>query len=153
MTKKNLAATIDIDAAPEQAWSVLSDVKRMPEWSPQCRAMWLLGALREGAITLNMNRQGWKYWPTASRVVRVEQNHAIAFRTLTNYSIWLFEITPTATGSRITESRLVPPNGTSWVSKTIVEHILGGEGNFDEEMLQGMNTTLARIKAAVECAG
>lgn len=125
---------------------------RMPEWSPQCRRMQLVGTLREGTLTVNMNRQGWKFWPTASKIVHFEPNQAIAFRTLTNNSTWSFEIEPTATGSRLTERRLVPSNGTAWVSKTIVEHILGGEDTFDGEMVDGMNTTLAKIKAAVEHA-
>ena len=150
MTRKNLEARIEIDSAPEQVWGVLSDLKRMPEWSPQCRRMQLIGALRKGAYTINMNRQGWKFWPTASKVVRFQPNRAIAFRTLTNNSTWSFEITPTPTGSTLTERRLVPSNGTAWVSKTIVKHMLGGEDSFDDEMADGMNTTLSRIKAAVE---
>lgn len=153
MTKKNLEASIDIDAPPERAWTMVSDLRRMPEWSPQCTAMRPLGTLREGTITVNMNRQGRKYWPTASKVVRLEPNRAIAFRTLTNNSVWSFEIMPTTTGSRLTEIRSVPTDGTTWVSETIVEHVLGGEEDFDAEMLQGMNATLAKIKAAVERAG
>lgn len=150
MTKKNLEATIDIAAGPDQVWSVVSDLQRMPEWSLQCRRMQLLGTLREGARTINMNRQGWKFWPTMSKIVRFEPNRAIAFRTLTNNSTWSFEITPTETGSTLTQRRTVPPNGTTWVSRTTVQHVLGGEDNFDEEMADGMNTTLAKIKAAVE---
>jgi uncharacterized protein YndB with AHSA1/START domain len=152
MTKKNLTAEIHIGAAPEQVWSVVGDLGRMPEWSPQCRKMQLLGRLREGAYTANLNRLGWKFWPTASKVVRLEPHRAIAFRTLTNNSTWAFEITPTPTGSKLTERRLVPQNGTAWMSKTIVEHILGGEDSFDDEMVDGMNTTLTKIKAAVEQA-
>jgi len=150
MTRKNLEARIEIDSAPEQVWGVLSDLKRMPEWSPQCRRMQLIGTLRKGGYTINMNRQGWKFWPTASKVVRFQPNRAIAFRTLTNNSTWSFEITPTPTGSTVTERRLVPSNGTAWVSKTIVKHMLGGEDSFDDEMADGMKTTLSRIKAAVE---
>jgi uncharacterized protein YndB with AHSA1/START domain len=153
MTTKNLEASIDIDAAPDLVWSLVSDLKRMPEWSPQCRRMQLLGALREGCFTINMNRQGRKFWPTVSKVVRLEPKHAIAFRTVTNNSTWSFDITPTATGSRLTERRLVPQDGTAWLSKTLVEHLLGGEGGFDAEMVDGMNTTLAKIKAAVEHPG
>jgi uncharacterized protein YndB with AHSA1/START domain len=152
VTTKNLEASIDIDATPEQVWSVVSDLRRMPEWSPQCRKMRLLGGLREGCFTLNMNRRGRKFWPTVSKVVRLEPKQAIAFRTLTNNSTWSFEIAPTATGARLTERRLVPPNGTTWVSKTIVERLLGGEDRFDNEMVDGMTATLAKLKAAVEPA-
>jgi uncharacterized protein YndB with AHSA1/START domain len=152
VTKKNLEASIAIDAAPERVWSVLTDLARMPQWSPQCTSMRLLGKLREGAVTINWNRHGNKFWPTASKVERFEPNRAIAFRTLTNNSTWLFEIASTATGSTLTEYRLVPPAGTTWMSKTIVEHILGGEDDFDVKMAEGMKATLANIKSAVEHA-
>ena len=150
MTKKNLEATIDIDAAPETVWNVLSDLAQMPKWSPQCQRMLVLGPLREGAYTLNVNRQGRKVWPTASKIERVEIGRALAFRTLTNDSTWEFEIEPSATGTRLTERRLVPPDGTGWMSETIVSLVLGGEDSFDVEMLEGIKTTLAALKAAAE---
>ncbi|AYF77755.1 SRPBCC family protein [Nocardia yunnanensis] len=150
MTKQNLTATIAIDAAPQQVWSAVSDLRRMPEWSEQCRLMRPLGTVREGARTLNMNRQGWKYWPTTSRIERFEPGRVIAFRTLSNNSVWSFEITPTPTGSTLTHRRTVPPSGTTWISRTIVEHLLGGEEPFDLEMVAGMQATIARIKSAVE---
>lgn len=53
---KNLEAAIDINAAPEAVWAVVSDLKRMPEWSPQCRVMQPLGKVREGTRTINIKR-------------------------------------------------------------------------------------------------
>jgi uncharacterized protein YndB with AHSA1/START domain len=153
VTKTNLTATIEIQAAPEHVWRVVSDLRRMPEWSEQCRLMRPLGTVRKGAITVNMNRQGRKYWPTASRIERFEPTRLVAFRTLTNNSIWSFELAPTRTGSTLTHRRTVPPAGTTWISRTIVDHILGGQDDFDTEMSLGMNATLAKIKAAVEQPG
>src|SRR4029453_5685226 len=133
MTKKNLDASIHIAAPPERVWSVIADLKRMPEWSPQCRRMQPLGRGRDGAYTVNLNRQRWKFWPTASKVECFKPNEAIAFRTLTKNNTWLFEIRRAADGTTLTEHRLVPPKGTAWVSKTIVQHVLGGEDTFDDE--------------------
>ena len=152
MTTKNLEASIDIDAAPETVWSLVSDLNQMPRWSPQCRRLQLVGKLRLGAYTLNINRQGKKIWPTASKIERLEPQRVIAFRTLTNDSTWVFEIEATSTGTRLTEQRLVPPQGTGWISKTIVDLVLGGEDSFDDEMLDGMQVTLAALKTAAECA-
>lgn len=150
MTNKALQATVEIEAAPERVWRLLSDLERMPEWSPQCRRTWLLGKLREGAYAVNWNRHGAIFWPTVSKIERLEPNRMFAFRILTNNSTWSFEITPTGSGCAIIERRLVPPEGTKRMSSVVVEHLLGGEEDFDAKMVDGMNITLARIKAAAE---
>jgi uncharacterized protein YndB with AHSA1/START domain len=150
MTKKNLEASIDIDAEPAAVWHVLSDLKQMPRWSPQCRQMLLLGKLRLGAYTVNVNRQGGKLWPTVSKIEHLEPHRVIGFRTLTNNSTWIFEIEAAPGGTRLTERRLVPPQGTGLMSRTIVDLVLGGEESFDDEMLEGIKTTLAALKTAAE---
>jgi uncharacterized protein YndB with AHSA1/START domain len=150
MTTKNLETSIDIDASAEEVWRVVSQLTHMPRWSPNCRWMRPLGVVREGAYTVNMNRKGGRFWPSISKVERFEPGLALTFRTVTNNSRWEFEMESTVWGSRLTQRRLVPATGTRLISVTIVKHLLGGEEAFDEEMLAGMRTTLAKIKAAVE---
>lgn len=58
MTTKNLQTSIDIAAPPDQVWSVISDLKRMAEWSPQCMRMQLLGTVREGALAVKLEPAG-----------------------------------------------------------------------------------------------
>lgn len=147
---KDLEATITIDASPEQVWSVVSDLRRMPEWSPQCRVMRPLGKLREGTRTVNLNRQGWKWWPTTSKIVRYEPNKSIAFRVVENGTVWSFDIAPDASGSTLTQRRTVPPHGTTWISTKGIEYVLGGTDNFEVALVDGMNATLTKIKDAVE---
>jgi uncharacterized protein YndB with AHSA1/START domain len=43
-----LEADIEIDAAPDRVWSVVSDVARMGEWSPECRKIVVFGSTRRG---------------------------------------------------------------------------------------------------------
>lgn len=144
-----LEASIDIAAAPERVWAVVSDLERMPQWSPQCTRMKVLGSVREGAWTLNFNRDGWKRWPTTSRVVRVKPNREVAFRVIENRAIWSFQIEPTATGSTLIQRREVP-NGTSWLSRTLIDLALGGGAEFDVRVEDGMHESLRKIKAAAE---
>ena len=63
-----LRAEIDIDAPVSRVWSLVSDLSRMPQWSPQCRMMKLLGPLRPGTRTLNLNRRNMLFWPTTSTI-------------------------------------------------------------------------------------
>lgn len=105
---ENLEATIDISAPPERVWAVVSDLERMPEFSPQCVRMVALGAPKAGTWTINLNRDGKKYWPTTARIVRYEPNQAFAFRINENRSIWSYTLEPTETGTRLIERRTCP---------------------------------------------
>ncbi|MGK8520916.1 SRPBCC family protein [Nocardia asteroides] len=148
---KNLEASIDISAPPERVWAVVSDLKRMPEFSPQCVRMVALGAFKAGTWTLHLNRDGKKYWPTTGRIVRVEPNRAFAFRINENRSVWSYTMEPTDSGTRLIERRDVP-NGTSWFSRKAIDAALGGEAPFEEALVRGMHETLGKIKQAVEAS-
>ena len=45
--RKELASSIDINASPEEVWSVLTDFAKFPVWNPFMR--WIKGDLRKGA--------------------------------------------------------------------------------------------------------
>ena len=147
---KNLEATIDIDAAPGKVWAVVSDLRRMPEWSPQCRRMIVLGGVREGARTININKQGWLVWPTTSKIVKVDPDKAIAFRIVENRTTWSFTLEPTKTGTKLIQRRDVPAEGTTLLSRKGIQYGLGGDAEFDVRTTAGMNETLGKIKQAVE---
>ncbi|ORI21389.1 SRPBCC family protein [Rhodococcus sp. 1168] len=147
---KTLEATIDIDAKPEQVWKLVSDLKRMGEWSPQCKLMKVFGGdIRRGTTTLNINRRGLLVWPTRSKVIEFEPNQKIAFRVLDNKAIWSYSLTPNGTGTTVVEKREAP-NGTTAISSFLVKNVLGGSDQFDIELVDGMNKTLQRIKAETE---
>ena len=43
MAEPLLQAQIDIDAPVTTVWALVSDLNRMPQWSPQCRVMKAFG--------------------------------------------------------------------------------------------------------------
>ncbi|BBX31847.1 hypothetical protein MMAG44476_18762 [Mycolicibacterium mageritense DSM 44476 = CIP 104973] len=144
-----LQAQIDIDAPVSKVWGLISDLRRMPEWSPQCRLMKTVGPLRAGARTINLNRRKFMFWPTTSRIVEVIPQQKLAFRVDANNTIWSYELEPTETGTRVTESRHAE-NGVTAVSNALVNTFFGGVPSFEDELVEGMNASLARIKAAAE---
>ncbi|RJO77209.1 SRPBCC family protein [Nocardia panacis] len=146
----NLEVAIDIDAPPERVWSVVSDLRRMPEFSPQCVRMMPLGAPAAGTWTLNLNRDGKKYWPTSSRIVAFDPNRAFAFRMNENRTTWSYLLEPTESGTRLTERREVAPSGIPGPVRKVIDIALGGEKAFEADLIRGMTQTLDRIKAAVE---
>lgn len=146
---KDLEASIEIDAPPERVWAVVSDLERMPEWSPQCRWTKVFGTPRAGAWSVNLNRAGRRYWPTTGRIVRYEPGRAIAFRINENKMTWAFDLEPTETGTRVVQSRDAS-GGTTWISRTLINAAMGGEQRFEPALVEGMQETLSRIKSAVE---
>jgi uncharacterized protein YndB with AHSA1/START domain len=144
-----LQAQIDIHAPVAKVWELVSDIRRMPQWSPQCRLMRPLGALRQGTRTINLNRRGPLFWPTTSTVTEVIPEQKLAFRINANGTIWSYELQPIPEGTRLVESRHAE-NGVKPISTLTVNAVLGGEDSFERELVEGMNASLAKIKAAAE---
>jgi uncharacterized protein YndB with AHSA1/START domain len=144
-----LQAKIDIDAPPAEVWALISDFRLMPRWSPQCRLMKAFGPLRQGTRTVNVNRRKFMVWPTSCQVTEVIPGEKLAFRVNENNTIWTYELEPTETGTRVVESRHAE-NGVKPTSNLLVNALFGGVPSFEQELVEGMNDSLARIKVAAE---
>jgi uncharacterized protein YndB with AHSA1/START domain len=144
-----LQAEIDINAPVDKVWALVSDLSLMPQWSPQCRVMRALGPVRQGTKTINFNKRNRLFWPTTSVVTEFIPEKKLAFRVHINRTIWSYELEPTETGTRLTESRHAE-NGVTAFSNMSVNAVMGGVPSFERELVDGMNTTLSRIKAAAE---
>lgn len=144
-----LKAEIEINAPVSKVWALVSDVSNMPKWSPQCRIMRALGPVRPGTRTVNLNRRGLLFWPTTSVITEVVPDRKFAFRIPVNTTVWSYELEPTATGTKLTETRQAP-NGVTAVSTGLTKTVLGGMDQFEKELVEGMQQGLARIKAEAE---
>jgi uncharacterized protein YndB with AHSA1/START domain len=144
-----LQAEIDIDAPVGKVWQLVSDLSRMPQWSPQCRMMKAFGPVRPGTRTVNLNRRNRLFWPTTCKVTEVVPEKKIAFRVNENNTIWSYELEPTGTGTRLVETRHAE-NGVKAFSNMAVNALMGGVPSFERELVDGMKQSLARIKAAAE---
>jgi uncharacterized protein YndB with AHSA1/START domain len=144
-----LQAQIDINAPVATVWALVSDLSRMPQWSPQCRMMRPLGPLRQGTRTINLNRRNYAFWPTTSTVTEVIREKKVAFRVNANGTVWSYELEPTDVGTRLVESRHAE-NGVKPLSNMTINALFGGVPGFERELVDGMNQSLARIKVAAE---
>jgi uncharacterized protein YndB with AHSA1/START domain len=145
-----LTATVTIDAPPAHVWSLLSDLTRMREWSPQVvRTAVVPRPVRLGSRMFNLNKQGAKRWPTTGKVVRFSPNSDIAFRITENRTIWSFQLEEADGGTRVTHRRETP-QGISSLSKVLTRVALGGQEPFVAELQRGMQQTLTRVKTAAE---
>lgn len=145
-----LEASIEIAAPPAKVWALVSDLRNMPRWSPQVRKTIVRGGvMRVGAKLFNLNRRGLLVWPTQAMVTEYEPERRVAFKVRENWTIWSFELEPTATGTRVVQRREAP-KGISDLSVKLTEKVLGGVPAFTEEMQVGMEQTLRRIKREAE---
>jgi uncharacterized protein YndB with AHSA1/START domain len=148
-----IEAEIEIAAPPAAVWELVSDLRNMPRWSPQCRKTIVRGgAIHEGAKLININRRGLLFWPTQAMVTEFVPEQKIAFKIRENWTIWSFSLSPTADGGTKVVERREAPKGISDVSVRLTNAVLGGVDDFTTELVQGMNQTLERIKADAEAA-
>lgn len=148
---RELRAETMIDAPPASVWAVLTDLRRMPDWSPELVRMVPLGpgGLKVGQQYLGINRRKAVVWPTRSVVATLEPERTLAWDTRSSGARWIYELAPEGAGTRVTHRRPVPRRLTV-LSKAFAPLALGGNDEHADELEQGMGVTLARLKAAVE---
>lgn len=105
--QNELHTTIDIEGAPEQVWSVLTDFERYPEWNPFVAT--IQGRLAPGArLRVRLTPPGGRGISLQPRVTEVEAGRA--FEWLGSIGVrgifdgrHRFEIEPTERGTRLTQ--------------------------------------------------
>ncbi len=143
---------VHVDASPERVWSLLSDLERMGEWSPECyRVRWLDGATSPavpGARFRGWNRYGRLRWSVACRVKTAVPNEELSFATVVHekeMTTWTYRIVPSDRGVELVESFDV-----HWLplSARLVEDVVMRDR--DRRREAGMRSTLERIKEIAE---
>ena len=143
-----LEATVEIAAPLEQVWALVSDVRRMPEFSPELRKVWAIGrATGTGARFLGVNVRGVVAWPTMSTVVRWEPSRAVARKTRESGATWVYELEPAGERTRMVGRRILP---RFTVGTTLLGPVIGGAAGHDAELAAGLRTTMERMKARLE---
>ena len=146
-----LEASIHVDAPPARVWEVVSDQRRMREFSPETFRQWFFGRdIRKGTISLNLNKRKGFFWPTASRITAFVPEQRIAFYVYGAADTWSYELTPDGDGTLLVERRELKNGKRAILAKSTAAVALGGVEEHDVELKAGMDTTLAGIKAAAE---
>jgi uncharacterized protein YndB with AHSA1/START domain len=147
------SVTVHVDAPPERVYALVSDVTRMGEWSPEtyrCRWIGTPGPV-PGARFKGYNRRGRARWSNTLVVVSAEPGREFSFRRAVlpcGVCDWRYSFEPDGAGVRLTESyEVVKPDWriTNWFNGLVLR-----VAHRDDDLLDGMRTTLARIKAAAE---
>ncbi|MGH9263269.1 MAG: SRPBCC family protein [Acidimicrobiales bacterium] len=147
------AVFVHVGASPERVYELVSDVTRMGEWSPEtyrCRWIGSDGPV-PGARFKGYNRRGRARWSNTLEVLSAEPGREFSFRRDVlpcGVCDWRYRIEPDGAGTLLTESYVVVK--PDWRITNWFNGLLLGVADRDEDLLAGMQTTLARIKETAE---
>jgi hypothetical protein len=158
--------SIDVSAAPQAAWDLIADIRRIGEFSPECvETRWLDGA--EGPL-VGARFEGTNHvvegddegiWIRPCTIVVAERGARFSYEVGDRYdgtvaSYWDFEVEPIdQRRSRIVQTFRHDPDGLSGTRAWADEDPENAEEivrNRAEGLSFGMRQTLTRMKARLE---
>lgn len=143
-------ARIHIDAAPGDVYDLVTDVRRMGEWSPETyKAEWLGGATGPavGARFKGSNRDGVLRWSTKPIVEVADRGREFTFVTAIagkKVTRWRYRFTAADGGGCEVEESWEPVERLPIISSIFLSDKRAAQ------LQSGMEETLARLKAAAE---
>jgi uncharacterized protein YndB with AHSA1/START domain len=152
--QQKFTSTVEIAAPPEKVWSMVSDLPRMGEWSPEnVGGKWKGGATEAapGVKFKGANKNGWHRWSGGAVINEATAPSRIAFLVKIgglNGATWSYDIEPTANGCKVTESWLDTRSSVFKVG--LITKLATGVADRTGYAQELMDTTLANIKKAAE---
>jgi hypothetical protein len=152
MSSLRYSESVVVARSPEDLYDMVSDVTRMGEWSPVCKACWWDEGdePRPGAWFTGRNELPERTWESRSQVVVADRGREFAFLVGGAWVRWGYTFAAVDGGTRVTESWEFLPAGI-----TRFRDRFGGDAesqiaNRTEAAHRGIPVTLAALKKAAE---
>jgi hypothetical protein len=152
MTNLTHAESIVIARSPEDLYDMVSDVTRMGQWSPVCRACWWDEGAgpNVGAWFTGRNELPERTWETRSEVVAADRGHEFAFIVGGSLARWGYTFALVDGGTKVTESWEFLPGGIAMFEDRFGADAPAQIANRQEAAHHGIPATLAAIKRIAE---
>lgn len=152
MVNLNYSESIAIARPADILYDIVSDVTRMGEWSPICKACWwdAGGGPRVGAWFTGRNETSERTWETRCEVVVAERGREFAFVVGGSWVRWGYTFTPVAERTEVTESWEFLPDGIKRFGERFGDEASAQIAERTEAAHQGIPVTLAAIKRIAE---
>jgi uncharacterized protein YndB with AHSA1/START domain len=137
-----------IDAPPERVWSLITDVGRYGEWSPENRGGRWQGTPGVGTVFKGSNRHGVMRWTTRCTVLEYEQPSRFSFEVADSKMRWGYRLEPERGGTRVVEWREHVEQLPFILKLVVATGLLGRQR--ERYLVDGMRRTLAAMKVAAE---
>lgn len=152
MSSLQYSESIVVACSPEVLYDMVSDVTRMGEWSPVCRACWWEDGdgPRPGAFFIGRNEVPDRTWETRSQVVTADRGREFGFVVGDSWVRWGYTFTPVEEGTWLTESWEFLPAGIARFHDRYGDDAPAQIADRTEAARTGIPVTLAAIKKAAE---
>jgi hypothetical protein len=146
--------SVIIARPPQVLYDMVSDITRMGEWSPVCKACWWDdgASAQAGAWFTGRNETPERTWETRSQVVAAQPGREFAFAVFGDRARWGYTFTPVDEGTRVTESWAFLPGGVTAFEARYGAKAQAEIANREQAAREGIPATLAALKRAAESA-
>ena len=145
--------SVTVHASAETVYDLVSDITRTGEWSPVCTSCWWDdedSAGQPGAWFTGRNELPHRTWETRSQVVAADRGREFAWVVGGSFVRWGFTMTPTETGTTLTESWEFLPAGIAMFEEKFGDGASEQITDRTQQALHGIPVTLAAIKRIAE---
>ena len=152
MSNLSYSDSIVVARSAECLYDMVSDVTRIGEWSPVCKACWWDegGAARVGDWFTGRNVLPERTWETRSEVVVADKGREFAFVVGGSYVRWGYTFSALGEGTRVTESWHFLPGGIAMFKEKFGADAQVQISNSTSAARDGIPMTLAAIKRTAE---
>lgn len=152
MPNLRYSESIFIARSPEALYDMISDVTRMGQWSPICRACWWDDGAGPwaGSWFTGRNETAERTWETRSQVVVAEPGREFAFVVGDSWVRWGYTFTPAEGGTTVTESWEFLPAGLARFAERYGADADAQIADRTQAAHSSIPVTLAAIKGAAE---
>lgn len=150
-TTPHVTVSRTINADPDTLWSMISDVTRVGEWSPEAtEGIWKGGATGPavGAVFAGKNRNGFRRWSTKNTVNECEPGQRFGWQTQAlglDGAQWSYTLTPADDGGTKVTHQWTDQRGGFLKA---LGKIATGVGDRETHNRAGMEATLAALDNA-----
>jgi hypothetical protein len=152
MVDLHFADSIVINRSPEVLYDMVSDINRMGEWSPVCKACWWDEgeSLRVGAWFTGRNETPDRTWETRSLVVAAERGRDFAFVVGGTWTKWSYSFVPSGEVTLVTETWEFLPGGIARFEERFGDDKWVQIADRHDLARRGIPETLAALKRIAE---
>jgi hypothetical protein len=154
VTELTHSESVSVSVPPDELYALVSDITRMGEYSPTCKACWWDegGGPEVGAYFTGRNETPERTWESRSQVVAADPGRKFGWIVNNGWVHWEYTFEPDGDGTKLTESWEFLPAGIAGFHERYGEHAEAAIENRRDAVRHDIPATLAAIKKAAEAS-